>query len=66
MLAAGLARRALVVGGDADLDARLYERTAEVLGEGSDTMIVAGAGHWAHREGEDAFLARLIEFARTA
>jgi pimeloyl-ACP methyl ester carboxylesterase len=53
-----------VVGGDADLDAGLYERTAEVLGEGSETMIVEGAGHWAHREAEEAFIARLVEFAR--
>jgi pimeloyl-ACP methyl ester carboxylesterase len=58
------ATRALVVGGDADLDAGLYERTAEILGEGSETMLVHGAGHWAHREGEDAFIARLVEFAR--
>ncbi|MDX6583991.1 MAG: hypothetical protein QOI10_3175 [Solirubrobacterales bacterium] len=57
------ATRALVVGGTADLiEASLFTRTAEVLGEGSDSLIVDGAGHWAHREGEDAFLERLIEF----
>ncbi len=36
---------------------------AGLLGAGSDSLIVEGAGHWPHREGEDAFLARLIQFA---
>jgi pimeloyl-ACP methyl ester carboxylesterase len=52
------------VGGNTDLDPVFYERTVEVLGEGSEVLIVDGAGHWAHREGEDAFTARLIAFAR--
>ncbi|MGH2925975.1 MAG: alpha/beta hydrolase [Solirubrobacterales bacterium] len=56
--------RGLVVGGTTDiLDPELYRRTAGLLGAGSDTLIVEGAGHWPHREGEDEFLARLIEFA---
>jgi pimeloyl-ACP methyl ester carboxylesterase len=42
---------------------RLYERAAGLLGAGSDSLIVEGAGHWPHREDEDAFLARLIAFA---
>jgi pimeloyl-ACP methyl ester carboxylesterase len=55
--------RGLVVGGTTDiLGADLYERTARLLGPGSDSLIVEGAGHWPHREGEDAFLARLISF----
>ena len=56
--------RGLVVGGTTDiLDPDLYERTVGLLGPGSDSLIVEGAGHWPHREGEDAFLARLIQFA---
>jgi pimeloyl-ACP methyl ester carboxylesterase len=56
--------RGLVVGGTSDiLDRGLYERTAGLLGAGSDSLIVEGAGHWPHREREEAFLARLIAFA---
>ena len=58
------ATRGLVVGGTRDLlDPAVFERTAERLGEASETLIVDGAGHWPHREGEDAFLARLTAFA---
>jgi pimeloyl-ACP methyl ester carboxylesterase len=57
------AARGLVVGGTTDiLDPDLYRQTAGLIGAGSDSLIVEGAGHWPHREGEDAFLARLIEF----
>ena len=53
----------LVVGGTTDiLDPELYRRTAGLLGAGSDSLIVEGAGHWPHREGEEAFVGRLIEF----
>jgi pimeloyl-ACP methyl ester carboxylesterase len=56
--------RGLVVGGTADiLEPELYQRTAGLLGAGSDSLIVEGAGHWPHREGEEAFLTRLIAFA---
>ena len=55
--------RGLVVAGTTDLDPAVYEETAELLGEGSEALIVDGAGHWPHREDEDAFLARLISFA---
>ena len=56
--------RGLIVGGTTDiLDPDLYERTAGLLGAGSDSLIVDGAGHWPHREAEEAFLARLIAFA---
>ena len=56
--------RGLVVGGTTDiLDPDLYQRTVGLLGAGSDSLIVEGAGHWPHREGEGIFLARLIEFA---
>ena len=56
--------RGLIVGGTSDiLEPDLFERTAGLLGAGSDSLIVEGAGHWPHREGEEAFLARLIAFA---
>jgi pimeloyl-ACP methyl ester carboxylesterase len=55
--------RALVVAGTTDLGRGIYERTAQVLGDGSEALIVEGAGHWPHREGEDAFVSRLIAFA---
>lgn len=55
--------RGLVVAGTTDLDPAVYEETAELLGEDSEALIVDGAGHWPHREDEDAFLARLISFA---
>jgi pimeloyl-ACP methyl ester carboxylesterase len=55
--------RGLVVGGTTDiLDPDLYERTVSLLGVGSDSLIVEGAGHWPHREDEEAFLTRLISF----
>jgi pimeloyl-ACP methyl ester carboxylesterase len=58
------ATRGLVVGGSVDLvEAALYRRTAELLGERSEALIVEGAGHWPHREDEETFLARLIAFA---
>jgi pimeloyl-ACP methyl ester carboxylesterase len=55
--------RGLVVGGSTDVLADALERTAGLLGAGSDSLIVEGAGHWPHREDEEAFLARLMAFA---
>jgi pimeloyl-ACP methyl ester carboxylesterase len=55
--------RGLIVGGTTDiLDPDLYEQTAGLLGVGSASLIVEGAGHWPHREDEEAFLTRLISF----
>ncbi len=54
----------LVVAGTTDLDPSVYRATAAGLGPGSDSLIAAGAGHWPHREQEDAFIARLLEFLR--
>jgi pimeloyl-ACP methyl ester carboxylesterase len=55
--------RGLVVGGTTDiLGPDLYAQTADLLGAGSDSLIVEGAGHWPHREGEEAFVTRLISF----
>jgi pimeloyl-ACP methyl ester carboxylesterase len=51
-----------VVAGTHGLDRGVYERSAAMLGEGSQSMIVDGAGHWAHREREDAFIERLLAF----
>ena len=59
------AKRGLVVAGSDDIDAAIYRRTAEMLAEGSEAMIVEGAGHWPHREDEDVFIARLVAFLGT-
>jgi pimeloyl-ACP methyl ester carboxylesterase len=41
----------LVIGGTEDLaDPDLFTRTAEVLPQPSRALVVAGAGHWPHRE----------------
>jgi pimeloyl-ACP methyl ester carboxylesterase len=55
--------RALVVGGTDDIvPAELFAKTAERLADGSESLVVEGAGHWPHREGEDEFTAKLISF----
>ena len=56
--------RALAVGGTTDLlgASGVYERTAELLGEGSESLVVRGAGHWPHREDEEQFHTRLLAF----
>jgi pimeloyl-ACP methyl ester carboxylesterase len=53
----------LVVGGEHDVVAGdLFDRTAERLPDGSRALVVAGAGHWPHREDEPAFIRALLEF----
>jgi pimeloyl-ACP methyl ester carboxylesterase len=55
--------RALVVGGTHDLvPAERFTRTSELMGNGSQTLIVDRAGHWPHREGEDEFVDALLAF----
>ena len=54
----------LGVAGTTDLDPAIYEASARHLGPGSESLIVAGAGHWPHREDEPTFIARLLEFVR--
>lgn len=55
--------RCLVVGGTDDIPpASTFEQTAEIMGPGSEALIVDGAGHWPHREDEDGFIAALIRF----
>ena len=39
-----------------------YERSAELLGAGSETLVMDNVGHWPHREREDEFSARLVGF----
>jgi len=51
----------LVVADTGDMDPGLFERSAEFLGEGSETLVF-GRGHWPHREHEREFSARLLEF----
>lgn len=55
--------RALVVGGTADLIAPdTFTATAQRMAPGSSAVLVDGAGHWPHREGEDQFIAALLPF----
>ncbi|MGI8462405.1 MAG: alpha/beta fold hydrolase [Solirubrobacterales bacterium] len=55
--------RGLVVGGTVDIvKPEIFEQTPELLGPGSESLIVGGAGHWPHREGEDEFIAALLSF----
>jgi pimeloyl-ACP methyl ester carboxylesterase len=53
----------LVIGGTADLaDAELFTRTAELLAQPSRALIVAGAGHWPHRENPTLVVPALLEY----
>ncbi|MDT4919293.1 MAG: hypothetical protein QOI15_195, partial [Pseudonocardiales bacterium] len=55
--------RALVVGGTDDIvPTALFAKTAERMGDGSESLVIERAGHWPHREGEDEFIAGLIGF----
>jgi pimeloyl-ACP methyl ester carboxylesterase len=58
--------RGLVVGGTVDIvPSEPFRKSAAALPDGSDVLIAEGAGHWPHREAEEEFTARLIEFLRT-
>jgi pimeloyl-ACP methyl ester carboxylesterase len=62
-LATPPAIRGLVVGGTVDIvPPGPFERTVELIGDGSEVLIADGAGHWPHREAEAAFTERLIAF----
>jgi pimeloyl-ACP methyl ester carboxylesterase len=52
----------LVVADTADVPLEVYERSAGMLGEGSQAVAFEGAGHWPHREYETEFLDRLRDF----
>jgi pimeloyl-ACP methyl ester carboxylesterase len=52
---------ALIVA-DPGIGRETYERSAAVLGEGSEILWLDGTGHWPHREREDEFIARLTGF----
>lgn len=53
----------LVVGGEHDLgEPELFTRTAELLGAPSRALMVAGAGHWPHRENAAVVVPELLEF----
>jgi pimeloyl-ACP methyl ester carboxylesterase len=54
----------LIVGGTADLvGPELFTRTAELLPSPSRALIVAGAGHWPHRENPSLVVPELLAFA---
>jgi pimeloyl-ACP methyl ester carboxylesterase len=53
----------LIIGGDHALgQRRLFERTAQLLAQPSRALIVAGAGHWPHRENEAVVVPELLSF----
>ncbi|HEY2719313.1 MAG TPA: alpha/beta hydrolase [Solirubrobacteraceae bacterium] len=53
----------LAVGGTADIvPAELFDATAKLFPEPSRAVIVDGAGHWPHREGEDVVLPQIVSF----
>ena len=52
----------LVVADTTDVALEVYERSAGMLGEGSEAVAFAGAGHWPHREYETEFNERLLDF----
>jgi pimeloyl-ACP methyl ester carboxylesterase len=55
--------RALIVAGTEDIvRPGLFAETAQRMGPGSESLIIDGAGHWPHRESEELFLERLLEF----
>ena len=56
----------LVVADTNGIPLEIWERTEALLGDGSETLVLPGTGHWPHREAEDAFLERLLEFAGRA
>jgi pimeloyl-ACP methyl ester carboxylesterase len=52
----------LAVGGSGDIiEPRLFQRTAELMADGSEALMIGG-GHWPHRESEDDFVEALIPF----
>ena len=44
------------------LPASLFAKSAELVGNGSRSLLVQGAGHWPHREGEEEFVETLVDF----
>lgn len=52
----------LVVADTTDIAVDVFERSAAMLGEGSEALVFEGAGHWPHREYETEFIARLLGF----
>lgn len=55
--------RGLVIGGTSDVaDVELFTRTAELLAQPSRALIVAGAGHWPHRENAAVVVPELLGF----
>jgi pimeloyl-ACP methyl ester carboxylesterase len=57
----------LIVGGDHSLGQEgLYEKTAQLLPAPSRALLVAGAGHWPHRENEPAVTSELFKFLAEA
>ena len=52
----------LVIADTSDIDVAAFERSAAMLGDRSEAVVFEGAGHWPHREHEQEFVARLLDF----
>jgi pimeloyl-ACP methyl ester carboxylesterase len=49
--------------GDAGIPRSFFEQSAALLGDGTEIEMFK-TGHWPHREREDEFIARLVDFVR--
>jgi pimeloyl-ACP methyl ester carboxylesterase len=56
----------LIVADLKDVEMDRFQRSAALLGEGSEAIALEAGGHWPHREREGEFIARLVDFLRTA
>ena len=61
-LEAPITARTLVVGGSEEPWGAGYAATPDHVDGPCDVLIVEGAGHWPHREGEAEFIERLLAF----
>lgn len=55
----------LVVADLKDVEMERFQRSTELLGEGSEAIALEAGGHWPHREREDEFIDRLVDFMRS-
>jgi pimeloyl-ACP methyl ester carboxylesterase len=64
---ARIAVQGLIVGGsdDPDIFQRAYAATPSRFTAPCDVRIIEGAGHWPHREQENAFVAVLLDFLKS-
>lgn len=56
----------LIVADLKDVPMGVFERSVALLGEGSAAIALEAGGHWPHREREDEFIDRVVDFMRSA